>query len=68
MALVARIRSHYRFVICFISTLIALGAAGILPPASSATLHNLSALGVSLRSMSRLTIPARSTQGNASTK
>ena len=68
MALMARIRSHYRFVIGFNSTLIALGAAGILPPATSATLHNLSTLGVSLRSMSRLTIPARSTQGNASTK
>lgn len=34
--------------------LIALGAAGVLPPASSAMLHNLSTLGISLRSMGRL--------------
>ena len=34
--------------------LIALGVAGVLPPAASATLHNLSTLGVSLRSMGRL--------------
>ena len=55
MALMARIHSNYRFVIGFNGTLIALGVAGVLPPATSATLHNLSTLGVSLRSMSRLT-------------
>ena len=55
MALVARIHSNYRFVIGFNGALIALGVAGVLPPATSATLHNLSTLGVSLRSMSRLT-------------
>lgn len=54
MALMARIHSNYRFVIGFNGTLIALGMAGILPPATSATLHNLSTLGVSLRSMSGL--------------
>lgn len=54
MALMARIHSNYRFVIGFNGALIALGVAGVLPPATSATLHNLSTLGVSLRSMSRL--------------
>ena len=56
MALMARIHSNYRFVIGFNGTLIALGVAGVLPPATSATLHNLSTLGVSLRSMSRLAL------------
>ena len=54
MALMARIHSNYRFVIGFNGALIALGVAGVLPPATSATLHNLSTLGVSLRSMSAL--------------
>ena len=54
MELMRRIRSNYRFVIGFNGALIALGVAGILPPAMSATLHNLSTLGVSLRSMSPL--------------
>ena len=52
--LTERIRSNYRFVIGFNSSLIALGALGILPPATSATLHNLSTLGISLRSMTNL--------------
>ena len=64
MALMARIHSNYRFVIGFNSALIALGVAGVLPPATSATLHNLSTLGVSLRSMSRLTTQTQSTRGN----
>lgn len=49
-----RIRSNYRFVMGFNGFLIALGAFGILPPATSAMLHNLSTLGVSLRSMTNL--------------
>ena len=52
--LTGRIRSNYRFVMGFNGTLIALGALGILPPAASAMLHNLSTLGVSLRSMTNL--------------
>ena len=64
MALMARIHSNYRFVIGFNGTLIALGVAGVLPPATSATLHNLSTLGVSLRSMGRLTAQTQSTRGN----
>ena len=64
MALMARIHSNYRFVIGFNGALIALGVAGVLPPATSATLHNFSTLGVSLRSMSRLTAQTQSTRGN----
>lgn len=64
MALMARIHSNYRFVIGFNGALIALGVAGVLPPATSATLHNLSTLGVSLRSMSRLTAQTQSARGN----
>ena len=53
-ALMERIHANYRFVIGFNGALIALGVAGILPPAASAALHNLSTLGVSLRSMGAL--------------
>lgn len=53
-ALIARIHSNYRFVIGFNGALIGLGVAGILPPATSAVLHNISTVGVSLRSMSQL--------------
>ncbi len=66
MELMARIHSNYRFVIGFNGTLIALGVAGVLPPATSATLHNLSTLGVSLRSMGRLTAQTQSARGNNS--
>lgn len=52
--LMRRIHSNYRFVIGFNGGLIALGAAGILPPATSALLHNLSTLGISLKSMTNL--------------
>ena len=45
---------NYRFVLGFNGTLIVLGAAGILPPATSALLHNLSTLGISIRSMTNL--------------
>ena len=59
MELMRRIRSNYRFVIGFNGALIALGVVGILPPAMSATLHNLSTLGVSLRSMSPLPLESK---------
>lgn len=58
MGLTRRIQSNYRFVIGFNGALLALGVAGILSPATSATLHNLSTLGVSLRSMSPLPLKA----------
>ena len=54
MRLIKRIHSNYRFVIGFNGSLIGLGAAGVLSPATSAMLHNLSTLGVSLRSMTNL--------------
>ena len=44
-----RTESNYRFIMSFNSTLIVLGAMGILPPATSALLHNASTLGVSLK-------------------
>ena len=56
MALMRRIQNNYRFVIGFNEALIGLGVAGILPPATSAMLHNLSTLGVSLHSMSALPV------------
>lgn len=52
--LMKRIETNYRFVIGFNFGLIALGVMGILPPATSAVLHNLSTLGVSLHSMTDL--------------
>ena len=58
-ALMRRIRANYRFVIGFNGTLIALGAMGVLAPATSAMLHNLSTLGVSLRSMTNLLLPEK---------
>lgn len=56
MALLHRIQNNYRFVIGFNGALIGLGVAGVLPPATSAMLHNLSTLAVSLHSMSALPI------------
>ena len=49
-----RVSANYRFVLTFNSALIALGAMGILQPASSAMLHNLSTIGISLKSMTNL--------------
>ena len=53
-ALQHRVSSNYRFVLSFNSTLIVMGALGILQPAASAMLHNLSTIGISLRSMTNL--------------
>ena len=53
-ALMERIRGSYRFIVGFNLTLIALGVAGVLPPATSALLHNGSTLGISLRNMTDL--------------
>ena len=49
-----RVSANYRFVLTFNSTLIVLGALGILQPATSAMLHNLSTIGISLKSMTNL--------------
>ena len=56
-----RVHANYRFVLTFNSALIALGALGILQPASSAMLHNLSTIGISLKSMTNL-IPEEKAQ------
>ncbi len=53
-ALMERIHGSYRFIVGFNLTLIALGVAGVLPPATSALLHNGSTLGISLRNMTDL--------------
>ena len=54
IALMDRINSNYRFIISFNAALIALGVAGILPPASSALLHNTSTIVSGLKSMTAL--------------
>ena len=46
-----RIDRNYRFVMGFKGALIALGAFGILPPATSALLHNGSTLLLSMDCM-----------------
>ena len=53
-ALMERIRGSYRFIVGFNLTLIALGVAGVLPPTTSALLHNGSTLGISLKNMTDL--------------
>ena len=53
-ALMARIHGSYRFIVAFNLTLIALGVAGVLPPAISALLHNTSTLGIGLKNMTDL--------------
>ena len=62
MALMRRIRNNYRFVIGFNGALIGLGVTGILPPTTSAMLHNLSTLGVSLHSMTALPMAGQETE------
>ena len=52
--LMRRIHRNYRFIIGFNCALIVLGVAGILPPTTSALLHNMSTLGISLKSMTDL--------------
>ena len=54
IALMRRIRSSYRFIVGFNLALIALGAAGFLPPTTSALLHNGATLGISLKNMTDL--------------
>ena len=53
-ALMHRIHGNYRFIVSFNLMLIVLGVIGILPPATSALLHNASTLAISLRSMTNL--------------
>ena len=52
--LVKRIQHNYRFIVSFNFSLIVLGVLGLLPPTASALLHNMSTLGISLKSMTEL--------------
>ncbi|MCR4763388.1 MAG: heavy metal translocating P-type ATPase [Lachnospiraceae bacterium] len=52
--LMKRIRFNYRTIVGFNSALILLGIAGILPPATSAMLHNGSTVALGLKSMTNL--------------
>ena len=54
-ALMMRIGRNYRTIIGFNGALIGLGVLGILPPATSALLHNASTLAIGLKSMTDLT-------------
>ena len=50
----ARIHRNYRFIVGFNFSLIVLGVLGILPPTTSALLHNMSTLAIGLNSMTNL--------------
>ena len=53
-ALMARIRKNYRMIVGINTGLIVLGVAGIIPPTTSALLHNTSTLWISTKSMKNL--------------
>ena len=52
--LMKRISFNYRSIVSFNTGLIALGVAGVLPPATSALLHNTSTIALGLKSMTEL--------------
>lgn len=52
--LMSRIRSNYRSIMSFNTALIVLGIVGIIPPTTSAFLHNTSTLAFTLKSMTKL--------------
>ena len=56
--LMSRIHGNYRFIVSFNLMLIVLGVIGVIPPTTSALLHNISTLGISLKSMTNLLPPA----------
>lgn len=53
-ALMKRIKSNYRKIVGFNSGFIALGVAGVLPPTTTALLHNGSTILISVNSMKNL--------------
>lgn len=63
MALMDRIHRNYRFIVGFNLMLIALGVGGAIPPTTSALLHNMSTLAISLKSMTDL-LPPAADEGN----
>jgi len=52
--LMARIRSNYRSIMSFNTALIVFGVVGVIPPTTSAFLHNASTLAFTLKSMTKL--------------
>ena len=58
-ALTKRIDRNYRFIVGFNFMLIVLGVAGFIQPTTSAMLHNMSTLGISLKSMTNLLSESR---------
>ena len=55
-SLMKRIQTNYRLIVGVNTLLIAAGAGGFLAPATTALLHNLSTLGISLESMTDLIV------------
>lgn len=53
-ALMSRIHRNYRFIVSFNLMLIILGVSGVILPTTSALFHNMSTLGISLKSMTNL--------------
>ncbi|MCR5774437.1 MAG: heavy metal translocating P-type ATPase [Lachnospiraceae bacterium] len=62
--LMKRIRFNYRAIVGFNTTLIGLGIAGFIPPATSAMLHNGSTIALGLKSMTDL-IPENKEQAGS---
>ena len=62
--LMARIHRNYRFIVSFNFSLIVLGVLGILPPTTSALLHNMSTLAIGLKSMTNLLPKSEQTSAN----
>ncbi|MBQ8117636.1 MAG: heavy metal translocating P-type ATPase [Lachnospiraceae bacterium] len=54
VGLMRRIHRNYRTIVGFNGSLIVLGVAGIVPPTTTALLHNMSTLGISLKNMQNL--------------
>ena len=53
-ALMERINRNYRFIVSFNFLLIVCGVTGVIQPTTSALLHNMSTLGISIKSMTDL--------------
>ncbi len=53
-ALMDKVSANYRFIIGFNSALLVLGFAGAITPSTSALLHNLSTMGICVKSMQPL--------------
>ena len=56
-AMMNRIQSNYKAIVGINTVLIALGVSGVIQPTTSALLHNISTLAISLKSMENLLPP-----------